>query len=261
MRRSRRNSHRHWLSDEPGKRGTMDTTEKGCFRRFLRPLVLFDGPDCTTPATEADQGRTCCLEEEVTHLVERIRLVEDGYVCFIRLSDLQEHTEAVDAPEAAPRLSLQEIRDRTTAVIEKARSLHARENVYRWGGTIGPDVDCSGLVQLCYRFAGIWLPRDAFQQAEFTERVPLEYAFQGDLLFFGKEGGIDHVGIYLGEKNGIPEYIHSSGSEHGNNGIGINLLTATEGMVALHYYKKFLFCARVVRSVQPNDRFACRTPA
>lgn len=238
----------------------MDPMKRGCFRRFLRPQVLFDGPDCTTPATEADQGRTCFLEEEVTHLVERIRLVEDGYVCFIRLSDLQEHTEAVDAPEAAPRPSMQDIRERTTAVIEQARILHAQKNVYRWGGTIGANVDCSGLVQLCYRSVGIWLPRDAFQQAEFTQKVPLEMACQGDLLFFGKEGAIDHVGIYLGTKGGIPEYIHSSGSAHGNNGIGINLLAATGGVVALHYYKKFLFCSRVVRSVQPNDRFACRSP-
>lgn len=232
--------------------------EEQC-RTFLRRVALYDGPDCKVQATEADEGRICFLEEQVPELAQRIRLAEDGYVCFMLLSDWHQHTQAVKAPRIAPSPSLQEIRSGTTAVVEQALELLAQENVYRWGGTIGPNVDCSGLVQLCYRSAGVWLPRDAFQQAEFTERVPLERACMGDLLFFGEEGKIDHVGIYLGTRDGMPEYIHSSGSENGNNGIGIDLLTDTGGTIALHYCKKFMYCRRVVRGVQLMDRFQGRT--
>lgn len=71
---------------------------------------------------------------------------------------------------------------------------------YRWGGT-SPDsgFDCSGLVGYVFRTIGIDLPRVsramAHEGTPVTDRSALA---EGDLVFFGKRGTVDHVGIYVG---------------------------------------------------------------
>jgi cell wall-associated NlpC family hydrolase len=80
---------------------------------------------------------------------------------------------------------------------------------YLWGGRTAMGIDCSGLTQLCFRMAGISLPRDAYQQADLGELVKsTSEAKEGDLAFFTNDNGkITHVGIVL--ENG--QIIHSSG--------------------------------------------------
>jgi hypothetical protein len=80
---------------------------------------------------------------------------------------------------------------------------------YLWGGKSVFGIDCSGLVQQVYKFCGVKLPRDAYQQAEIGEALSfVEEAEPGDLAFFDNpEGRIIHVGIIL-EGNKI---IHAHG--------------------------------------------------
>jgi cell wall-associated NlpC family hydrolase len=72
---------------------------------------------------------------------------------------------------------------------------------YRWGGT-SPEggFDCSGLVGYVFRTIGIDLPRVSRSMANegtaVTDRTALT---EGDLVFFGKRGRVDHVGIYIGQ--------------------------------------------------------------
>lgn len=75
---------------------------------------------------------------------------------------------------------------------------------YRWGGS-NPDsgFDCSGLVGYVFRTAlGIELPRVSRDMASdrknelINDRTALT---EGDLVFFGRKGRVDHVGIYVGE--------------------------------------------------------------
>lgn len=70
---------------------------------------------------------------------------------------------------------------------------------YLWGGKSTFGIDCSGLVQQVYKFCGIKLPRDAYQQAELGEALSfVAEAEPGDLAFFdNEEGRIIHVGIIL----------------------------------------------------------------
>src|SRR5690606_3993086 len=70
---------------------------------------------------------------------------------------------------------------------------------YLWGGKSVFGIDCSGMVQQIYKFCGVKLPRDAYQQAEIGEALSfIEEAEPGDLAFFdNSEGKIIHTGIIL----------------------------------------------------------------
>ena len=68
---------------------------------------------------------------------------------------------------------------------------------YVWGGASPSGFDCSGLVMYVYAQVGISLPHSA--AAQYAAGTPISYGdlAPGDLVFFG-DGGIEHVGIYIG---------------------------------------------------------------
>jgi peptidoglycan DL-endopeptidase CwlO len=73
---------------------------------------------------------------------------------------------------------------------------------YLWGGT-GPDAfDCSGLVMMAYRAAGIDIPRTSQEQWAWGPRISASQVQPGDLVFFvgadGTETAPGHVGIVIG---------------------------------------------------------------
>lgn len=79
---------------------------------------------------------------------------------------------------------------------------------YLWGGRSPFGIDCSGFTQVVYKFLGINIPRDAYQQADWGDTVGfIEESNAGDLAFFGTEEKITHVGIVLENS----EIIHASG--------------------------------------------------
>jgi len=80
---------------------------------------------------------------------------------------------------------------------------------YLWGGRSPFGIDCSGFTQMVFKFVGIPLLRDAYQQAGQGSVVNfIEEAQPGDLAFFGnEEGRIVHVGIILKDNR----IIHASG--------------------------------------------------
>ena len=67
---------------------------------------------------------------------------------------------------------------------------------YEWGGMTAAGIDCSGLVHIAYRLAGLQVPRDSWQQEE--AGTPVEAPEPGDLVTYGVERA-DHVAFWLGE--------------------------------------------------------------
>lgn len=80
---------------------------------------------------------------------------------------------------------------------------------YRWGGVTARGLDCSGLAQLCCRYAGVTILRDADQQyASIPYVVERGDLRRGDLAFFARDGRIVHVGIMLDASH----VLHADGS-------------------------------------------------
>jgi cell wall-associated NlpC family hydrolase len=81
---------------------------------------------------------------------------------------------------------------------------------YLWGGT-GPDAfDCSGLVMMAYRSAGISIARTSQMQWATETKVPASQVQPGDLVFFaGSDGTVTspgHVGLVIGGGKMIEAY-------------------------------------------------------
>ncbi len=81
---------------------------------------------------------------------------------------------------------------------------------YLFGGT-GPDAfDCSGLVMMAYRAAGVDIERTSEQQWATEVRIPASQVQPGDLVFFAGSDGTTtspgHVGLVIGGGQMIEAY-------------------------------------------------------
>ena len=211
-------------------------------------LNLYDSPTCTRLATQAATGRhlqVLSLHEDTS--VE-VCLCEDDYLGWLLMQDLSVLEPAI--PYQAQVLSEAEITTRLPDVINFTQMAMQQPNHYLWGGTVGPNYDCSGLMQAAFASVGIWLPRDAYQQEAFTQSIAVEAMLPGDLVFFGSAQKATHVGLYLGE--GF--YIHSSGQEMGRNGIAIDQLSEQGDDISRSYYRQLRSCGRIIKCYEPQSR-------
>jgi len=218
--------------------------------RCLENLNLYDGPTLERLATQAVAGRQLRIvaQPDEENPVLTVELCEDDYPGWIAVEDLDLLEEAPE-PYRAIALPSNEIQRRLPQVIAFTQTAMAQPNHYLWGGTVGPNYDCSGLMQTAFASVGIWLPRDAYQQEAFVEAIAPDALQPGDLVFFGRPDRCTHVGLYLG--NG--RYIHSSGKDQGRNGIGIDVLSGDGDTVSQTYFRQFRGAGRVVACYAKDD--------
>ncbi len=219
-------------------------------------INIYDSPKCDRLATQAALGRhlralKLSLEQSDVNLdttAVMVRLCEDDYPGWLDIRDVEllDVTETVYHPLV---LSESQIREKLPIAITFAREAMNQSNYYFWGGTVGPNYDCSGLMQAAFVAAGIWLPRDAYQQEAFTKSISFSDLEPGDLVFFGTPEKATHVGLYLGDNR----YIHSSGKAQGRNGIGIDVLSENGDKVSQDYYRQLRGHGKVVASYQSRN--------
>jgi cell wall-associated NlpC family hydrolase len=152
--------------------------------------------------SRADAAATATLAALLPHLAgnDTIPLMDRSAMFAGDLSRLLANYDvsqsALTAAEAA-------VSDNKVQVILR-RAMTLLGTPYRWGGT-SPDggFDCSGLVNYVFKTAlGIELPRVSREMAHDSDGEIIKdrnALTAGDLVFFGKRGRIDHVGIYVGE--------------------------------------------------------------
>lgn len=208
---------------------------------------------CEELATQAIAQRHLRILEDGSGGSLAVRLCEDDYPGWIAQDD-RAKVRPTDQTYHPIAISLTEIYRQIPQVLAFCQAALQVPHGYLWGGTLGPDYDCSGLVQRAFAAAGIWLPRDAYQQEAFVQslggaQMDLGTLTQGDLVFFGPPEKATHVGIYVGEN----AYIHCSGKEQGRNGIGIDVLSMEGDRVSCTYFRQFRGAGRVVRGYTPGD--------
>lgn len=216
-------------------------------------INLYDSPALQGLVTQAVAGRQFRMlplppesQGKISGAAIRVRLCEDDYPGWLPLEDL-DLIEVAETPYEAIALTEAEIQARIPQVIAYTHAAMVQPNHYLWGGTVGPNYDCSGLMQTAFAVAGIWLPRDSYQQEGFTQPIPLDELIPGDLVFFGTPERANHVGLHLGDGY----YIHSSGRDKGRNGIGVDLLSEAGDEVSRSYYQLIRGAGRVLASYQP----------
>lgn len=231
------------------------------FYLVLENLNLYDSPQLNSLATQAEAGRRLRFldgaEPTATKPVQ-VCLYEDDYPGWLAPRDLAHLAPLTSLPTPPPARSAEEIQASIPEIIAFCQAAQQVPNFYLWGGTYGPNYDCSGLMQHSFASQGIRLPRDAYQQEAFCQPIApgqsleavLPHLLLGDLIFFGTPAKATHVAIYLGEG----QYLHSSGQAQGRNGIGIDDLTPTGDPVTMAYLAQFRGAGRVVRSYEPQFR-------
>ena len=221
----------------------------------LNNLNLYDSSALERLATQAVAGRQLRVVDALNSQAVQVRLCEDDYPGWLAVEDL-DLLEVAETPYRAQPVSEAEIQRRLPQVITYCHLAMQQPNHYLWGGTVGPNYDCSGLMQAGFMASGIWLPRDAYQQEGFVQPVMREALQPGDLIFFGSPERATHVGLHLGEGR----YLHSSGKAQGRNGIGFDQLLdlnnsnyddATADQVSLTYMQQLRGAGRVLSSYLP----------
>ena len=198
-----------------------------------------------------DYWKIDCKKTQIIDRV-KVRLLEDDYICWFKFSELVNNASRIESWNSE-LFSEETIKTKIPEILAWAQGAKEIRNKYLWGGTIGPDFDCSGLMQSAFASSGIWIPRDAYQQEIFCENVALnieylsEILIPGDLLFFGSSQKCTHVGLHI--ENGF--YIHSSGVSNGHNGIEIDCLFPPNlGNIASFYRSQFRSAGRVISCYQ-----------
>ncbi|MBD0261976.1 MAG: C40 family peptidase [Tolypothrix sp. Co-bin9] len=215
----------------------------------LADLNLYDSPECTRLATQAAAGRHLRITSNNNDSAVEVCLCEDDYPGWVSPTDLS-LLQSATLPYEATSFSQSQIKKLLAEVIVFTQKAMQQSNYYLWGGTVAPNYDCSGLMQAAFASVGIWIPRDAYQQEEFTQPISTAELEAGDLVFFGTPEKATHVGLYLADGY----YIHSSGKDKGRNGIAIDCLTEQGDAVSQSYYQQLRGVGRVVKSYEPRIR-------
>jgi cell wall-associated NlpC family hydrolase len=93
------------------------------------------------------------------------------------------------------------------ALVKRKMMQDAKQYVgvpYVWGGSTPSGFDCSGFIYYLFSTHGASVPRlSSTAYAKIGWPVDSSHLKPGDLVFFGPNGTIDHVGFYLGNRRFI----------------------------------------------------------
>ncbi|WLD86304.1 C40 family peptidase [Stomatobaculum sp. F0698] len=173
------------------------------FKKYLAlatlASVISAGSAVTSMASPKVTKNTAAWVEEAKEQAEAERAAEEAKAAE------EAAAAAAEAAEAAQKSSKRQ------QVVDYALSFVGGR--YVWGGTDPhTGADCSGFTGYILRNAGgVSISRSSAEQAGEGRTVSAENMQPGDLLFYSKGGGVNHVAMYIG--NG--QIVHASSSKTG----------------------------------------------
>lgn len=159
---------------------------------------LFSAPDIKTEIMELSLGTKIIGLNKVKNGFRKVKIMT-GKSAWMIETDIRP-SQSVLSEELTRK-----------KIIEAASELLG--DPYYWGGRSAhiPELknqvtaaDCSGLVNLAYRVAGIEIPRDSIEQFMKANKISREQLKTGDLIFSASSetpDKISHVSIYVDEQN------------------------------------------------------------
>jgi cell wall-associated NlpC family hydrolase len=124
-----------------------------------------------------------------------------GYVSTAYVDIKTDFKEAISIQEEK-RKELAKKQSSSTSSIRQSivnYALRFKGNPYVWGGTsLTRGADCSGFTQSVLKNYGISIPRTSRSQANGGKRVSMDKIQPGDLIFYRKNGRVNHVAMYIG---------------------------------------------------------------
>jgi NlpC/P60 family. len=83
---------------------------------------------------------------------------------------------------------------------------------YVYGGnSLTNGTDCSGFVKLVFGRYDVTLPRQSREQAQKGRKISSSELKPGDLVFYAKNGTVNHVALYIGDG----KIVHAANSRQG----------------------------------------------
>ena len=90
-------------------------------------------------------------------------------------------------------------------------------NPYKYGGTdLYNGIDCSGFTMKVYEHFGYSLPHASKSQVNYGSYVSIDSLMPGDLIFYGYNGSVSHVAIYIGDGKIVHATTNTGGIKIGN---------------------------------------------
>ncbi len=137
-----------------------------------------------------------------------------GHQDYTRNSSRTKSTTANRKPDPAYRTPYPAMRSasgKRSEAVRYAKTLVGSR--YKYGGSDKRGFDCSGFTSFVLRHIGLSIPRTSAQQALGGQKIHWKNAQAGDLVFFGRGGKIDHVGIVESNRGRQLYVIHSTSSD------------------------------------------------
>ena len=162
--------------------------------------------------------------------LEVVEVMDNGWIKFL-LDDEEAYVSGdyVDVEERLEKavtltelLYGQGVSDVRVSLVQYAKQFVG--NPYVWGGTsLTNGADCSGFTLSIFKKYGVSLPHHAASQAQLGTKISLSEAQPGDLVFYAKNGYVNHVAIYIGSG----QVIHASSPKTGIKISSVNYRTVS----------------------------------